>query len=108
MIGPQNYTQGWVNQANRRRDNVLGDIVILALLGALVYVIRRNWRHKVCRFLTGAGIGCFAGLIAFGSLFASAWPILGLSALPAIVLGELLARFAGKSETAGHTGGAGA
>lgn len=98
---PNNFTPSWVSQANRRRDNVLGDIVILALLAALVYVIRRNWHHKTCRFLTGAGIGYFAGLIAFGSLFASAWAILGLSALPAIALGELLARFAGKTET-GH------
>jgi hypothetical protein len=101
---PNNFTPSWVNQANRRRDNVLGDIVILALLAALVYVIRRNWHHKTCRFLTGAGIGYFAGLIAFGSVFASAGAILGLSLLPAIALGELLARFAGKSETAHASG----
>jgi hypothetical protein len=103
---PNNFDPGWVSQANRRRDNVLGDVVFLALVAALVYVIRRNWHHKTCRFLTGAGIGYFAGLIAFGSLFASAWAILALSILPAIALGELLARFAGKSETAGHKGGA--
>jgi hypothetical protein len=97
---PNNFTPSWLSQANRRRDGLDG-LVFLALLAALVYVIRRNWHHKTCRFLTGAGIGYFAGLIAFGSLFASAWAILGLSALPAIALGELLARFAGKTET-GH------
>jgi hypothetical protein len=105
MGGPNNFEPSWINQPRR---NAAEDVFWIVVLTALAVWIAKHWYSKAVRFVTGAGIGYLAGLIAIGSLFsgnqasAAVWLTVTLAAVPAVFLGGLLASFAGKGAEARH------
>lgn len=98
---------------NQRRDSGLGEVVFIAICAAIGYWISRHWYSRTVRFLTGAGIGYLGGLVGIGAAFAgntssaAVWLTVILAAVPAVIFGEVLARFAGKAAEARHQDGVG-
>jgi ABC-type thiamin/hydroxymethylpyrimidine transport system permease subunit len=102
---PNNLDPSWANQPRR---SAAEDVFWLVVLTALAVWIVKHWSSKAVRFITGAGIGYVVGLIVIGALFlgnqspAAAWLTVTLAIVPAVFLGGLLARFAGKGAETRH------
>jgi hypothetical protein len=105
---PNNFEPSWVNQ---RRDNDFGGLIFIAICAAIGWWLHKHWYSKAVRFVTGAGIGYLVGLVGIGALFAGNQSsaavrlTMALSAIPAIGLGEHLAKFTGKDAEDRHYAG---
>jgi len=104
---PPNFTPSWINQ-NQRRDNRLDEAIFVAICVAVGYWIGKHWYLRAVRFLTGGVLGYIVGLVGIGALLsgntssAATWLTVILAIIPAVLLGELLARFGGQGAEVRH------